>query len=527
MRVKIQGAVVGTKGITLYLTDGKKMMLSPQNHMVYKIMDEITGPLARREEVEIDLAKYSSYSAIEEKSGGSIRFHNRAITDFAEEIGLKLKDASRYASGYAAKVPLEEFGIQSGRTVVAFVNGKKIPGMENLRRHIDRAAYGEGFEGFERFMSRIADVADERGHTVQELLNFMKRCDIPIANDGSIIGYKTLNIMRTPHGEKGSVFVDIHTGKVKQRVGSRVSMPVDAVDESRRTQCSTGLHIARRGYLSGYMGDVVTLVKIAPEDVVAVPMGEPDKMRCAAYHIVSLLSQEAKSLLCSGKSITEDEPSAKVLADVINGVHIGVIEEVEIGGPLGSNVKVAETGASNDFLGAGKNGMAAAIDIDGKGDSINIKKISGDVENVISQEKSKKTITTSSSPNAHSKEMTDVQKKAFEGIKSGLSKALVAREAGVSPRTLGRWMDKFGVKIPDVSKEVKAIREETGIISTADSAYQPGMIADKIPSGVDLLEANKQHAVDAVKNGMSQREAERRFGVSRKVIARIIKRGNS
>jgi predicted DNA-binding protein (UPF0251 family) len=303
--IRICGAIASKTGVTLFLEDGGQMVLAKDSYRTGEIVRAAMPFLAEHQVAVIDLDAYTAHAILEKKSGGFIRF-----------IAEKIK------------------GALTGR-LDAVVDGKTIPNVQRLEKHIERAAYGESYAGFEVFMKRLAAIIDQRGHTVDELLNFMEKGDLPIADDGSIVAYKVLNSHRSL-----GMFVDCHTEKVTQQVGSLVSMPLEDVDESRRTECSTGLHVARRGYLRGFSGNVMTLIKVAPEDVVAVPVGEPDKMRVRAYHIVAKLSDTAADLLRGGKPMTTHEPSAHILAAVIAGDHIGIIEEVSITRAKGEGVRV-------------------------------------------------------------------------------------------------------------------------------------------------------------------------------------------
>jgi hypothetical protein len=201
--------------------------------------------------------------------------------------------------------------------------------------------------GVQKFLERLGAVIEKRGHSVQELLNFMSRGDLPIADDGCIIGYKVLRSTKkesyTAPGEDPmpvpptGYYVDCHSGRVLQRVGSYVTQK--HVDESRRTQCSTGLHIARRAYLSGFSGDIITLVKIAPEDVMAVPEGEPDKMRARGYHIIAEIPKDEHSRLRNNQPI-EGMMAKRMLGMAVKGQHIDIIEDVIIGGEKGKGLEV-------------------------------------------------------------------------------------------------------------------------------------------------------------------------------------------
>lgn len=312
--IKVKGACVSKTGVTLYVVGQDEIQLPASSYRTNEIMQEIKGKLARKKIAKIDLDKFSAHAQIEKRTNGFVRFFKKPVELFKNFMGQT-----------GGILGTEKVG--KDETIVALVNGKEIPGMAALERQIEHAAFTEDCIGFKIFMDRLSKVIDDRGHSVQELLNFMKKADLPIANDGTIIAYKTLSYQDKAAG----VFVDVHSKSVIQRLGSRVSMPLAMVNTNRNTQCSVGLHIARRGYLKSYFGDLLTLVKVAPEDVITVPHGEPDKMRAAAYHIVAVLNKEAVALIRANKPMTADQDSAKILTDVIAGRHIGVTEEVRIG----------------------------------------------------------------------------------------------------------------------------------------------------------------------------------------------------
>ncbi|WP_062120277.1 hypothetical protein [Aureimonas sp. AU40] len=411
-KVRISAAIASKTGITLYLENGEEMNLPKDSWRTKAIMDEALEPLARHEIVEIDLDTFSVHTRIEKKTNGLVRFMRGAVSKIASALGITKDEPPAQKpvesdpvdperpcahTGASAPVttpaPVEPDPVPAPTPVpapapvvqtadpkappekpeeeelVAIVETpagpKIIPGVEALEKQIERAAYSGNAVGFERFMQRIASVIDTRGHSVKELLNFMKKGDLPIADDGSIVGYK---VLKTLNGR----IVDCHSGKVPQRVGSRVSMAEKLVDPSRRTQCSTGLHIARRGYLHGFSGDVIMFVKVAPEDVIAVPHGEPDKMRAAAYHIVAQIPGEFHGTLRANRPITGDSTAAKMLADVIAGHHAPIIENVVIGAAYGGDVRVTPVAFEKDEPAEAKpdNGFAKALDDEQEGLSV-------------------------------------------------------------------------------------------------------------------------------------------------------------
>lgn len=125
-------------------------------------------------------------------------------------------------------------------TIIAVVGDKIIPGMELIKSQFGRAAKMGSVQGVENFLKRLSTVIESRSHSVEDLLKFMERADLPIADDGTIIIYKVLN-------KQGDRYVDCHTGRVQQWVGAYVCMDPSLVDHNRSNECSNGLHVARRG----------------------------------------------------------------------------------------------------------------------------------------------------------------------------------------------------------------------------------------------------------------------------------------
>lgn len=230
-------------------------------------------------------------------------------------------------------------------TIIAVVEDDKgeqviIPGMENLKDHMAIALKLGSTTGVENFLKRIAPVISKRGHSIDDLLRFMQRNDMPIADDGTLVAFKTLN----RRGSHKGVYQDIHSGNVVQRVGSKVFMAESMVDPNRRNDCSNGLHVARRAYVGGFRSQsgVMVLIKVAPEDAIAVPQYDGNKMRVCGYHIVADVPESDQSLVYNNSPIPKDSKTAKILGAVLKGDHIGIIETVEIGGSRGSNLKITK-----------------------------------------------------------------------------------------------------------------------------------------------------------------------------------------
>lgn len=295
-KMTIIGAIASENGVTLFTNEGKSLVLPSESHRTNEILEAVLIPLAKREKPEIDTDDYVIEKQLEKASDGKI----------------KIEDAEG-ASIIKIKVGDEDKEIRT--------NGA-------LKQHIERAVYGKDFAGFTAFMESFAKV--EHNHSADELLEFMRVGDLPIADDGSIVVYKFLDKSKN----EDDVYVDKHTSRVKQRLGSVVKMPIANIDQTR-TQCSTGLHVCSNRY--GSYGNSVFLAKVQPEHVVAAPRSEGGKMRVSEYHLVALLPQGAYSKVSGKMSALEDEEGRKLVADVLAGDHVGVLEIVTVNGSTYEN----------------------------------------------------------------------------------------------------------------------------------------------------------------------------------------------
>lgn len=232
----------------------------------------------------------------------------------------------------------------SPNTMIAVVDGKVIPGMERIKTQFGYAVKNSSPMGLQRFLERLGTVIQQRSHSVEDLLKFMERADMPIADDGSIIIYKVLKKHSNSDRDEDRVYVDCHTSKVKQWIGAYVCMDTKLVDHNRNNECSNGLHVARRGYIREFSGNVCVLAKLAPEDVITVPKYDANKMRVCGYHIIAELSAEEYALVKQNKPITEIKSGQVKLSMAIAGKHIRKTDEVKITQQKGGGVVVTKLG---------------------------------------------------------------------------------------------------------------------------------------------------------------------------------------
>lgn len=227
--------------------------------------------------------------------------------------------------------------VKEDEVVVAVTNNGVIPGIENLHRHLRQSAQLKDYKGFTKFLERLAPVIKDRLHSVEDLMKFMETAELPIADDGSILFLKRLKFRGEENGKR--VFVDCHSGNIRQWVGCKVQVREDLVDPDRRQDCSNGLHVASMSYIRHFGGNVTILGKVAPEDVFAVPEYNTNKMRVAAYHIIAELPEEERCNVNNGIYLSKTEVGKKLLNDAIVGNHSSPTTLVMVGGHRGTNLK--------------------------------------------------------------------------------------------------------------------------------------------------------------------------------------------
>lgn len=384
-RISVVAAIVDEQRITLYKPDGSTLVISQGDPRVRRIIDEVLPLVDQGREASIDLDMPNAYDDFEKKGNGLVRFFRVAkkavahifaapSSDVTIEPGMhgvvpaKLQDriAAEPTSKLAAVEEIvanaqpasaagfDDMATNDDETMIAVVGDTVIPGVEVLKEQLRYSANLGSTTGMENFFKRIAPVIGDRKHSVQDILTFMEKNDLPIADDGSLLVYKVLR-------KENGVYVDCHTRRVKQRIGSFVCVDPALIDTNRRNECSAGLHVARRGYIAGFGGDCCTLVKVAPEDVYVVPHGDPNKVRVRGYHILFELSNDAWAKLKRNTPMTSNPEAAKLLGRAMKGDHPRRIEEVLITGQQGQGVVTTALNEKGERIKV-KAGAATALD---------------------------------------------------------------------------------------------------------------------------------------------------------------------
>lgn len=351
--IRVVNAAISPTGATLYTEDGQTHTVSSDDHRVVDMIDKIYLAIKEnRTPIEVDISNYTVFDVIEKNTGGFMKFFRVAKAGIEKLLGTRAERSDKISkSGFhtgvgdsvevapqpgtepvtqelrealseAHQSALDTGVKEADTTIVAVIGDMPIVGAERLQTQAKAAVRQGNTKPFENMMKRLASVASERKHTAQEAMVFLEKMDLPPTLDGSILAYKSLS-------KSGENFVDNHSRKLKQNLGTLVQMDVELVDDNRRTLCSNGLHVAQKGYLGSYgtsNSNVVCLIKIAPEDVISVPIGETQKMRVRAYHIIAVLSNNDLHAIRSQKSITKENPEGSaILGKLVNGDHVGIL----------------------------------------------------------------------------------------------------------------------------------------------------------------------------------------------------------
>ena len=409
--------------IMLITADGQ--VLDMKNDGPYdttKIADYLTRELHGTNAVEINLSDYMTiFKAIVPEG-----YEDNGIV-MTHEIDGKEVQGIFYPQKISVAVQHE------GREVV-------IPKVENLSKHANRAA-ADNSPSVRNFLRRLAPVVESRLHSAEDLMDFIERSELPLTNDGLIIGYKKVN------QKANGMFVDVYSGNVEQQVGSHVWMDVNAVDPSRNKSCSHGLHVANLGYLNGFGGSHTLITLVDPANFIAVPHGETNKARVCAYDVIGVMTARAHEMVDSGSFVSGEQTFKSVIADAVAGRAIQPFEAVQVG-TKEVIARAAIKGREIPALAL----EAAKPDIQPSGESL---------ETDVTPEKTKKDIVkmakqsqaTSSGQMPWDNAPKDVLA-VFEDLRLEKgSKTAIAALHNTSTRTIGRWADRFDYEGYVKSKE--------------------------------------------------------------------------
>lgn len=408
MLKQVVSMLVSSEKITLFTIAGELIEIKndDENYDTAKIAEFLTPKLSGLGAVEINLTDFTRVRHI---LPSDLEEHGITITQI---INGQEVQGIFYPRKTAVQVTVGE-------------NKVTIPDVENLSGHIQRAV-NEKSPSVANFLKRLAPVIQERQHSGEDLMKFIKKSEMPLTNDGRIIAYK-----RVAQGHKEGYYVDVHTKSVTQRVGSRVTMDVDLVDPSRHNSCSVGLHVANLGYLRGFSGAYTLIVLVNPEDFIAVPKGEDTKARVCAYEIIGVMSSNSQKIIDNGNHVTGDDDLQALIKKAVEGNAMKPLEIVKVGknGGVVSTTPLTLTLTKPIVPVATSSGKSLKEDAP-----------------VEKEEPRRDTLAVARAAQAATVlvQIPDEVLEAFELLLSGVSKQKIADKFLTSSRSIGRWMDRWG-----------------------------------------------------------------------------------
>lgn len=180
-------------------------------------------------------------------------------------------------------------GLLEVRNDKIYYDGFEIKG-KFIDKIINYAKNDYEVSGFLKFLKLTMEQEDVEVRN--RLLDFAADDTIDFSSDGYVIAYKNVR----------DDYYDKHSGKFRNQVGDKPSVPRSSVDADHNTTCSTGLHVCSFKYLMRCWGtsNRNMIVYVNPKDFVAIPYDYDDsKARVCQYEVVSEMSDEHLQRLIS------------------------------------------------------------------------------------------------------------------------------------------------------------------------------------------------------------------------------------
>lgn len=202
----------------------------------------------------------------------------------------------------AAVIGMDDIKVEHG---VVMVRGK---GLHNslTKRILELKKAGLPYDGFVRFLVNLEQNPSESSR--EALYDFLEQGRFPLTEDGCFLGYKGVKngTLKREDGTSYETLVDCHSGSFDMAPGNKHSMPWDAVDDNRNEACGAGFHVGTIGHARGF-GEVMIVVKVNPKDCVSVPKYDKTKLRCCAYEVVNIYSDQKTAREFIKPVYSEDE----------------------------------------------------------------------------------------------------------------------------------------------------------------------------------------------------------------------------
>lgn len=229
-----------------------------------------------------------------EKAKAAIRKNNVAALEDAFDIRQKVVRATNKSKIVRGRVVIKDEEL--------LYDGQPLHNVV-VDRIFDLIKENLPFEPLVGFLEKIQQNPSKR--SVDELYKFLEHKNLPLTEDGNVLGYKSVRKDYTDH----------HTGTISNKIGQVCSMPRNQVCDDPNKHCNMGLHIGSHNFANGFHpgnGSHLMIVKFNPADCVSVPNdANCQKLRVCKYTVIGECEDNEKSPL------TE---SAVYKNDTTNGV---------------------------------------------------------------------------------------------------------------------------------------------------------------------------------------------------------------
>lgn len=233
-------------GITVFAEAGPIEV--PAHSLKYQLIINAINSNASQEEIE-EIANQSENQTVADFSSGRVSYENGILT--------------------AKGIDIPESVVNRVRRIIE-------AGITNIKPWV-------------YFLDKLIDNPSRA--SVVELYDWLEYQGLPLAQDGDVLGYKSVDSNYYSHtaGMTPLLSGNVDNGKVLNSVGSVIEMARNQVDDNRDNGCSYGLHIGNYEYATNFGGgdSRLVVVKFNPSDAVSVPhCSSHQKLRVAKYTVI-------------------------------------------------------------------------------------------------------------------------------------------------------------------------------------------------------------------------------------------------
>ena len=233
-------------GITIFAETGPIEV--PAHSLKYQLLINAINDNSSQEEI-VEIASQSENEMVADFSSGRVSYENGKLT---------------------AK------GIDIPESVVSRVRRIIEAGITNIKPWV-------------YFLDKLIDNPSRA--SVVELYDWLEYQGLPLAQDGDVLGYKSVDSNYYSHtaGTTPLISGNVDNGRVLNSIGSVIEMARNQVDDNRDNGCSYGLHIGNYEYATSFGGgdSRLVIVKFNPSDAVSVPhCSSHQKLRVAKYTVI-------------------------------------------------------------------------------------------------------------------------------------------------------------------------------------------------------------------------------------------------